>query len=139
MIFIDAWAIVAILNGEPGHEEIVKGIGDQTTGRLVSPLARFEAVAALARSRSGPTRPSPKQFALAEQVVAAFCEAVEAEDIAITPAIGQRALQAERSYGKFVGHEDSLNYGDCFAYACASAYDARLIHKGDDFARTDLA
>lgn len=139
MIFIDASAVVAILNGEPGHEEIVKRIGDQKTGRLVSPLARFEAVAALARSRSGTTRPTPKQFAIAEQVVAAFCDAVEAEDITITPAIGQRALQAARAYGKFVGHEASLNFGDCFAYACASAYDARLIYKGDDFARTDLA
>ena len=46
--------------------------------------------------------------------MAAFCEAVEAEDIAITPAIGQRALKAARAYGKFVGHEASLNFGDCF-------------------------
>ncbi len=138
-MFIDASAVVAILNGEPGHEEIVKRIGDQKTGRLVSPLSRFEAVAALARSRSGPTRPTPKQFAIAEQVVAAFCDAVEAEDINITPAIGQRALQAAREYGKFVGHEASLNFGDCFAYACASACDARLIYKGDGFAGTDLA
>ena len=139
MTFIDASAIVAILNGEPGHEEIVKRIGDQKNGRLVSPLVRFEAVAAMARSRSGPSRPSPRQFKLAEQVVAAFCERIEARDVAITPAIGQRAILAACAYGKAVGHEASLNFGDCFAYACASAYDARLIYKGDDFSITDLA
>ncbi len=138
-MLIDASAIVAILNGEAGHEEIVKRIGDKKTGRLASPLARFETVVALARSRSGPTRPTPNQFALAEQVVAVFCEAVGAEDIANVPAIGQRGLQAAHAYGKFVGREASLDFGDCFAYACASDYDARLLCKGYDFARTDLA
>ncbi|ATG46033.1 hypothetical protein PhaeoP83_04428 (plasmid) [Phaeobacter inhibens] len=138
-MFIDASAIVAILNREPGYEEIVKRIDDKKNGRFVSPLVRFEAVAALARSRSGATRPTPEQFELAEQVVTAFCDSLKARDIDITHTIGQRAMRAARTYGKFVGHEADLNFGDCFAYACASSYNARLVYKGDDFAKTDLA
>ena len=29
--------------------------------------------------------------------------------------------------------------GDCFAYACARANNARLLYTGDDFSHTDLA
>jgi ribonuclease VapC len=138
-MFIDASAIVAILNGEPGYEEILKRIQDQKRGCYVSPMARFEATAAIARSRSGTTRPDFDQHELAEQVVEAFCDDIEARNIDITRAIGQRANLAARTYGKFVGHEADLNFGDCFACACAKAYNARLIYKGDDFAKTDLA
>lgn len=138
-MFIDASAIVAILNREPGYEEIVKRIADQKRGRYVSPLVRFEATAALARSRSGTTRPDFDQHALAEEIVEAFCDDIEARDIDITRAIGQRASLAARTYGKMVGHAADLNFGDCFAYACAQAYKTRLIYKGDDFAKTDMA
>lgn len=138
-MFIDASAIVAILNREPGSDDIVRRIDDHKGQRRVSPLVRFEAVAAVARSRSGAVRPTPEQFAAAEQIVEAFCDSIDASEIPITPEIGQRALLAARTYGKFVGHAADLNFGDCYAYASASACEARLVYKGDDFARTDLA
>ena len=53
--------------------------------------------------------------------------------------LGGGALEAARTYGKAVGHEADLNFGDCFAYACAKGYRAALLYKGDDFAKTDLA
>jgi len=28
--------------------------------------------------------------------------------------------------------------GDCFAYACAKAYNAPLLFKGNDFSHTDI-
>lgn len=138
-MFIDASAIVAVLNREQGFEGIVRRIEDHVGARYISPLVRFEAVAAVARSRSGQRRPSPPQFEAAERAVAAFCESVEVEEIDITPPIGQGALYAARTYGKFIGHAADLNFGDCYAYACASAYNAQLLYKGDDFAKTDLA
>ena len=113
-MFIDASAIVAIVNREPGYEELVKRIEDQKKNRFVSPLVRFEAVAAIARSRSGARRPSPEQFEIAEQVVSEFCDSLKASDVDITHAVGQRALLAARTYGKFIGHEADLNFGDCF-------------------------
>ncbi len=139
MMFIDASAIIAILNREQGYEEIVKCIADQECGRYVSPLVRFEATAALARSRSGATRPDFHRHELAEQIVETFCDDIEVRNIDITRAIGQRANLAARTYGKMVGHEADLNFGDCFAYACAQACGSRLIYRGDDFARTDMA
>ena len=48
------------------------------------------------------------------------------------------ALDAYQLYGKG-RHPAQLNMGDCFAYACAKTNDARLLYKGDDFAKTDLA
>ena len=92
-----------------------------------------------ARANVGITpRPGALPFDAAETVVKEFVDMLGAEDISITPAIGQKALVAARTYGKHVGHEADLNFGDCFSYACAIAYDARLIYKGNDFAKTDL-
>lgn len=48
-------------------------------------------------------------------------------------------LDAYQRFGKRSGHPAHLNMGDCFAYACARTNGARLLYKGDDFARTDLA
>ena len=49
------------------------------------------------------------------------------------------ALSARERFGRGSGHPAKLNFGDCFAYACAKTYDAKLLYKGDDFAKTDLA
>jgi ribonuclease VapC len=48
------------------------------------------------------------------------------------------AIEAYAQFGKG-RHAAALNMGDCFAYACARASKARLLYKGDEFARTDLA
>ena len=137
-IFIDASAIVAILNAEPGADDIVRRIDDHRTKRFVSPLVRFEAAAAVARFQSGPRKPTAEQLEQAEDVVNRFCDAVGALDVVITGGVAQIALAASRRYGEAVGHPAGLNFGDCFAYACAKAYHAKLIYKGDDFSQTDL-
>ena len=138
-MFVDASAIVAILNEETGYEEVVNRIENGNTMRFVSPLVRFEAVTGLARSRSGEVRPTSEQLEDAERIVAEFCESIGARDITVTPDIGRLALWTARNYGKYVGHEAKLNFGDCFAYACASSSGYQLIYKGNDFALTDLA
>lgn len=48
------------------------------------------------------------------------------------------AVEAMRVYGRG-RHPAALNMGDCFAYASAKAAGASLLHKGGDFALTDLA
>lgn len=138
-MFIDASAIVAIINREPGYEEIVKRIIDVKRERFVSPLVRFEATAAVARSRSGAKRPNCEQHEEAEQIVDAFCKEINARNIDITQAVGARANLAARTYGKMVGHGADLNFGDCFSYGCAQAYRIGIIYKGNDFAKTDMA
>mgnify|MGYP000318400538 FL=1 len=138
-MFVDASVIVAIINREAGFEEIIKRMEAHKGKFDVSPLVKFEAVAAIARSRSGKTRPSPDQFKAASDVVEDFFRSIKAHNITITATIGDKALEAAARFGKFVGHEADLNFGDCFSYACAHAYSSPLLYKGNDFAKTDLA
>lgn len=137
-MFVDASAIVAVLNMEPGHEELLQRLATRRRDLFVSPLVRFEATAAIARSRSGARRPTPVQFKLAADIVEQFCDELKARDINITHAVGSRATAAGAKYGKFVGHKADLNFGDCFAYACAAVYGVDLLYVGEDFKHTDL-
>ncbi len=114
-MFIDASVIVAILGNEPGSEELEKRLASAGGPFFVSALVKFEASAALARRASPHGKPSSEQVGRAAAVVDAFID------------------------GKLVGHEADLNFGDCFAYACAKALGMPLLYKGNDFARTDLA
>ena len=96
-------------------------------------------VTAAALSRSGTNWPTLEQFKQAEQLVSTFCIGIDARDITITPEIGLCALETARTFGKYVGHEANLNFGDCFTYACALYQNGPLIYMGNDFANTDLA
>jgi ribonuclease VapC len=48
------------------------------------------------------------------------------------------ARAAHRTYGRGSGSPAKLNFGDCFSYALAKAYDEPLLFKGDDFTHTDV-
>lgn len=139
-MFVDASVIVAILIREPGWEELVKQLTDGQGEAHVSPLVRFEAVMSVARSLAGGERkPSPELVLQAHAVVDDFLVEIDATEIPISAEIGTAAIEAARRYGKAVGHPADLNFGDCFAYACAKALKAKLAYKGGDFAQTDLA
>ena len=142
-MFIDASVVVAILGREPGHEEIEKRLAAAGGRFFVSPLVKFEATVALARlkatAKGSIARPSPALLKQAQAAVDAFVEDLEAEEVSISGEIGRRALDASATYGKAVGHVADLNFGDCFAYACAKSLNVSLLYRGDDFAHTDLA
>lgn len=138
-MFVDASAVVAIINQEEGFEAHVRAIESNPGKAYCSPLVIFEATAAIARSRSGDGKPTPEQFRRANGVVIRFFDWIEASQITITPAVGDRAIAAAADYGKFTGHKADLNFGACYAYACAKTYNIPLLYKGDDFAQTDLA
>jgi len=143
-MFLDASVIVAILGREAGYEEIEKRLAATTDGAFfVSPLVKFEASVALARRKALATapnaRPSPDLLRRAELAVDAFVEDLGARELSISPEIGKAALDANATYGKAVGHVADLNFGDCFAYACAKVLGVALLYKGHDFTHTDLA
>lgn len=144
-MFVDASVIVAVLSREPDGEEIANRLSRLLhTDRIhVSPMVRFEAVAALARKKANEGRPgskpTPGLFAEARASVDAFVLWLRAVEIDLTPTIGSGAIEAGMAYGKMVGHPADLNLGDCFAYACAKSLGVPLIYKGNDFALTDLA
>ena len=138
-MFIDASAIVAILLREEGSDQIVRRIGDIKGQIYTSPIARYESTVSLARARSGQRRPTTDQVEAAKDAVNTLLDEIGTKDIHITSSIGDKAINAAMTYGKTVGHVADLNFGDCFAYACAKAYRTGLIYKGNDFANTDLA
>ena len=63
---------------------------------------------------------------------------LDAEIIAVDQAQADIAFQGFLRYWKGQ-HPAGLNFGDCFSYALAKAYDEPLLFKGDDFPRTDIA
>ena len=112
------------LGREPGREEIEKRLTEVEGRFFVSPLVKFEATIALARQKAAAkgtknVKPSPELLRQAQQAIDAFVEDPDAEEVVITPEVGRRALDASADYGKAVGHPADLNFGDCFAYACA--------------------
>lgn len=141
-MFVDASVIVAILALEPGHEEIEKRMAG-VEQFLISPIVKFEASVSLARkkalAKAPHVKPSSKLLQQAQDAVDAFIKGIGAQEMAISPEIGRRALDASATYGKVVGHVADLNFGDCFAYACAREFNVPLLYKGNDFAHTDLA
>ena len=142
-MFVDASAIVAVIDREAGWPEIAKRLSDVQGACFVSPLMRFEAATAVARAAAtaggAVARPTPEILAAARELVDDLVAEIGAREIDISGAIGDAALDAATTYGKAVGHPADLDFGDCFAYACAKACGVGLLYKGDDFARTDLA
>lgn len=142
MSLVDASVIVAILNEEPGFEELEKRIEEAGPRLFVSPLVRFEAVTAMIKIeliRSGYRGDRQEIAAKVRELVDAFIETMAARTIVIDDAIDETALDAMATYGKMVAHPAGLNLGDCFAYATAKRHRVKLLYKGNDFAQTDMA
>lgn len=137
-MFVDASAIVAILLGEPGAAELENRLAAATGPLAVSPLVRFEATLALARALSPAGADRARRIGEAQALVDDFLREIAATEIPIDHLVGSAAIDAAARYGKAVSHPADLNFGDCFAYACAATRGLALLYKGEDFARTDL-
>jgi ribonuclease VapC len=129
-MFVDASAIVAILNSEADAAALADAL-EQSDVRVTSPIAIFEAVLGICRVR----------HATVEQATADVDEFLKVADIQCAPVTeqeAQAALVAFDRYGKGRGHPAQLNLGDCFAYAAARNRNLPLLFKGDDFSKTDI-
>ncbi|GLK75160.1 ribonuclease VapC [Methylopila jiangsuensis] len=130
-VFVDASALTAILLQEPEADDLSSRLVDGAP-RLTSAIALYEtALAVASRKRITVVESRRETLELLKQV------AIDVVDV--TADVGGLAIDAHLRYGKGAGHPAQLNMGDCFAYACATAHGARLLYKGEDFARTDLA
>jgi len=141
-MYVDASAIVAILNREPEAAALKSAFDANSANALVSPLTIFEATISLARAkvlaRDKNQKPSRADIDAAHKVVRAFLEANDVNEIPVLADIGRLAIETAATYGKAVGNPADLNFGDCFVYACAKTYRAPLLFKGDDFTKTDI-
>jgi ribonuclease VapC len=143
-MFLDASAIIAILAREPEEKLLAFRLRSATSPVLVSPLAVFEAVTGLARKKAkalggASAKTPPELLKQTRRIVEAFLEEAGAREVIIDADIGRGAQEACMTYGAAVGSPANLNFGDCFAYACAKAHETPLLYKGDDFTYTDLA
>ena len=128
-MFIDASALVAILASEEDGPELARRLV-QAKVRLTSPMAVWEACVALARilDRS-PTH--------AEREITQLLELTKIKTVDVPGSVASAAIHAFERYGKG-RHKAGLNFGDCFAYACARHLNLPLLCKGGDFALTDI-
>jgi len=128
-MFIDASALTALLTNEDEARELLARL-QQTQRRLTSPLAVWEAAIAVARVLD---------LAIEEAAAAveSYLAVMEIEMAAVPPETAKIAIAAFARYGKG-RHAARLNFGDCFAYACAKHFGEPLMFKGADFPQTDI-
>ena len=129
VIFVDTSAFVAILAKEPDWSDLSGAIAAARV-RLTSPVVRLETCIVLAARLLLSPREAEGQFE----------KLLQQADIAEAPigtTIGAAAVACFEIYGKG-RHPARLNFADCLSYACARAHEAKLLFKGEDFAKTDV-
>jgi len=128
VIFIDTSVFVAILAREADARVLALTISAADT-RMTSPVVRLETSIVLASRLDL----SPSQ---AEGLFDEFLHEASIREIPLGPAEGTAAVGCFETFGKG-RHPARLNFADCLVYACAKGAGARLVYKGDDFAKTD--
>lgn len=128
-MFIDASALTAMLVDEDDARELLARL-QATSTRLTSPLAVWETAIAVARVLDLP-------FGEASAAVTRYLALIGIVVVPVAPETGSIALSAFERYGKG-RHPARLNFGDCFAYACARHLGQPLMFKGGDFPQTDI-
>lgn len=128
-MFVDASAIVAMMTNESDAAALSERLA-AAGARTTSAMALWEA--SVAYSRISGLQPKD---ALRE--VEAYIRPLDIAVTAIGPPITAAAVEAYQRFGKG-RHPAALNFGDCFAYACARQLGMPLLYKGDDFSQTDI-
>lgn len=123
MIAVDTSALMAILLGEPEAEACVEAlVGEDDL--LISAGTVAESLVVAAHRNVG-----------AE--MARLLDGLGFEIVPVTAASARRIAGAYAQWGRGI-HPAGLNFGDCFAYEVAKEHGCRLLHVGEDFARTDI-
>lgn len=128
-MFVDASALTAMLTDESDARALLGRLHGARV-RVTSPLAVWETTLAVARILGLDIRD-------AHEAVEDFMRLAEIMVIAVPPEARALAIEAYDRYGKS-RHPAALNFGDCFAYACARQAGLPLLYKGEDFSRTDI-
>jgi ribonuclease VapC len=130
MIFVDASAMISLMTGEDDADDLADRLGAEQS-RLCSAVSVWETIAGLCRTYMFSV-PS------ARATVWSFIELNDLKFVGIGEREFDLATQAYAEFGKG-RHPAALNMGDCFAYACAKANRAKLLFKGEDFTKTNIA
>ncbi len=128
MIVADTSAIVAIAFGEPERAAFLAAI-ERAGKTLISTVSVVEA-RMVVHGRRG------------QRAVVLMDDLLR---LPVFELIAPGVAEMDAAYGAFVafgrgsGHPAALNFGDLFSYALAKVRGLKLLYKGDDFARTDVA
>lgn len=128
-MYVDASAMVCILANEPERRDFLTAIKGKSC--FTSPVSVFETATSIS------TLTGSCASALSE--IERFLSEAKIRIAPIDQSILIELAIARDRYGKGTGHPARLNLGDCFSYAMAKQAGVRLLYKGKDFARTDLA
>ncbi|SDP68301.1 ribonuclease VapC [Phyllobacterium sp. YR620] len=129
-MFIDASALVAMRSDEDDARSLAARM-QFAANRITSPAAAWECAVDVARILE-------ISLPAATSAVRDFLVLMEIELVQMPPQAAFLALEAYDRFGKN-RHPANLNFGDCFAYACARHYGVPLLYKGNDFTKTDIA
>lgn len=125
MIVVDTSAIVAVLFGEAGSDEIERKLVASPCGMSVPTRVELGIVIEAKTGASG------------TQLLEELLVRVDMQVIAVDAELGAEAMVCWRRFGKG-RHRAGLNFGDTFAYALARQMGQPLLFIGDDFALTDI-
>ncbi|CAN2536666.1 Ribonuclease+VapC36 [Methylocapsa aurea] len=128
-MMIDASAFLAILLQEPEGPAMAERIA-AAKSPYTSPLAVYETCTRLMNARQ-------MTADQAQDTLRDLLDEAAVRIVPVTESMIAVALKAFEKYGRS-RHPADLNFGDCFAYACARAYRAPLLFKGNDFSQTDI-
>ena len=128
-MFIDASALTAMLVDERDASELLARLQNYAL-RITSPLAVWETVLAVARILG-------LELKVAEAAVEEFLVLTSISIEPVPAEVRSLAVDAFERFGKG-RHPAALNFGDCFAYACARQVGVPLLYKGNDFPQTDI-
>ena len=128
-MFVDASALTAMLTDESDARALLSRMQSYPK-RITSPLVVWETVIAVMRILGLTARD-------AESAVEDYLKLMGITVVAVAAETRTLAIDAYDRYGKS-RHPAALNFGDCFAYACARQERLPLFYKGDDFPQTDI-
>jgi ribonuclease VapC len=123
---LDSSALIAILFAEPGYLELIDRILAAEHVRIGTPTVVETSLVFSGRRRA--------------RGVAEVAALIQELDVTVVP-FGEREWEAAVDGFLRFGrghHEAALNFGDCLAYAAASAANDSLLFVGGDFALTDI-
>jgi ribonuclease VapC len=127
-VIVDSSALVAIIRAEPDAPRYAAALA--SAARPAMSAVNFVAAAVVVDSARDPV--ASRRF---DELV----KVADIDVVAVTAEHAMLARQAYRDFGRGSGSPAGLNFGDCFAYALATARREPLLFKGADFIHTDVA
>jgi ribonuclease VapC len=125
-LILDSSAVVAVLNREPGFEELERRMSEAQVVEIGAPtLVECALVVGKVRGEDG------------TETLARFIRRTGIRVLPFDEAHADLAAEAFLDYGKG-RHPARLNYGDCMTYATARRAERALLFTGEDFAQTDI-